>query len=73
VPEAEMVEALVHYAELIMVEGADAVLARADKEGARREAEADRAALLDAQGADANDAGTKVDLIRKHLGGSSAN
>jgi (E)-4-hydroxy-3-methylbut-2-enyl-diphosphate synthase len=57
----------VHYAELIMAEGADAVLARSDRESARREAEADRAALLDQQGADANQAGDRVELIRKHL------
>ena len=61
---------LVHYAELIMAEGADAVLARADREAARREAEADRAALLDEQGADANHAGDRVELIRKHLDAS---
>ena len=70
VPEEEMVSALVHYAELIMAEGADAVLARSDREAARREAEADRAALLDQQGADANQAGDRVELIRKHLDGS---
>jgi (E)-4-hydroxy-3-methylbut-2-enyl-diphosphate synthase len=70
VPEEEMVSALVHYAELIMAEGADAVLARSDREAARREAEADRAALLDQQGADANQAGDRVELIRKHLDAS---
>ena len=70
VPEDEMVSALVHYAELIMAEGAEAVLARSDRESARREAEADRAALLDQQGADANQSGERVELIRKHLDGS---
>jgi (E)-4-hydroxy-3-methylbut-2-enyl-diphosphate synthase len=70
VPEDEMVSALVHYAELIMAEGADAVLARSDRETARREAEADRAALLDEKGTDANHAGDRVELIRKHLDAS---
>ena len=68
IPEEEMVSALVHYAERIMEEGAPAVLATSDLEGARREAEADRAALLEDQGADANASEVKVDLIRRHLG-----
>ena len=67
VPEDEMVDQLVRYAEMILAEGADTVLARADQDAARRAAEADRAALLDEQGADANDAGSRVELIRKHL------
>jgi (E)-4-hydroxy-3-methylbut-2-enyl-diphosphate synthase len=67
VPEDEMVSALVSYAEQIMADGADAVLARADADKARREAEADRDALLADKGGDANDAGAKVELIRKHL------
>jgi (E)-4-hydroxy-3-methylbut-2-enyl-diphosphate synthase len=69
IPEAEMVGALVHYAERIMGEGAEAVLASADMEGARKAAEADRAALLDEQGSDANASEVKVDLIRRHLEG----
>ena len=71
IPEDEMVSALVHYAERIMDEGADAVLGTADLEGARREAEADRAALLDDKGADANASEVKVDLIRRHLDGQA--
>jgi (E)-4-hydroxy-3-methylbut-2-enyl-diphosphate synthase len=67
VPEDEMVASLVSYAERIMADGVDAVLAASDQDAARREAEADRAALLDEQGADANNTGTRVDLIRKHL------
>jgi (E)-4-hydroxy-3-methylbut-2-enyl-diphosphate synthase len=67
IPESEMVSALVHYAERIMQEGPDAVLASSDLEGARREAESDRAALLEDQGADANASEVKVDLIRRHL------
>jgi (E)-4-hydroxy-3-methylbut-2-enyl-diphosphate synthase len=65
VPEDEMVDALVAYAERIMADGVDAVLAAADTDAAAREADADRRALLDTQGADANDAAAKVDLIRK--------
>ena len=65
VPESEMVETLVRYAERIMDEGVEAVLASADLDKAQKAAEADRAALLGEQGADANDAGTRVDLIRK--------
>ncbi len=67
VPEDEMVDALVHYATRIMEEGAEAVLASADVDGARSAAEADRAALLDEKGADANASEVKVDLIRRHL------
>ena len=69
IAEADMVSALVHYAERIMDEGADAVLASADLEGARRAAEADRAALLDDRGQDANASEVTVDLIRRHLEG----
>ncbi|HKY16352.1 MAG TPA: flavodoxin-dependent (E)-4-hydroxy-3-methylbut-2-enyl-diphosphate synthase [Microthrixaceae bacterium] len=65
VPEAEMVTTLVDWAEFIVEHGTDAALARADTVKARREAERDRAALLDEQGDDANDAGAKVELIRK--------
>ncbi|MFI5041453.1 MAG: flavodoxin-dependent (E)-4-hydroxy-3-methylbut-2-enyl-diphosphate synthase [Acidimicrobiales bacterium] len=67
IPEAEMVDALVHYAERIMAEGADAVLASSDLEGARRAAEEDRAALLDDKGSDANASEVRVSLIRRHL------
>ena len=73
VPEDEMVETLVRYAERIMEEGVEAVLASADLDKAQKAAEADRAALLGEQGADANDAGTRVELIRKVTGpGESA-
>ncbi|HUF32808.1 MAG TPA: flavodoxin-dependent (E)-4-hydroxy-3-methylbut-2-enyl-diphosphate synthase [Acidimicrobiales bacterium] len=65
VPEDEMVDSLVRYAEEIMADGVEAVLARSDTERARREADADRAALLEEQGDDANDASTRVELIRK--------
>ncbi|HEX7168003.1 MAG TPA: flavodoxin-dependent (E)-4-hydroxy-3-methylbut-2-enyl-diphosphate synthase [Acidimicrobiales bacterium] len=70
VPEDEMVETLVRYAERIMEEGIDAVLASADTDRARKEAESDRAALLGEQGADANDSATRVALIRKRTTGA---
>jgi (E)-4-hydroxy-3-methylbut-2-enyl-diphosphate synthase len=72
VPEDEMVATLVRYAERIMEEGVDAVLAGEDLDKAQRAAEADRAALLGEQGADANDAGTRVELIRKVTGPAEA-
>ena len=65
VPEDEMVSTLVEYAERIMSEGVDAVLAAADTDKARRAAEADRAALLGEQGEDANNSSARVELIRK--------
>src|SRR6476659_597347 len=46
VPEAEMVEARVEWAEFIVEHCADAAIAKADVEKATREAERDRAALL---------------------------
>ena len=70
VPEDEMVETLVRYAERIMEEGVEAVLAGEDLDKAKKAADADRAALLGEQGADANDAGTRVELIRKAVDGA---
>ena len=64
VPEDAMVEALVEWAQIIAEGGVEEALARADS-GAAAEAEADRVALLDEQGDDANQAGTRVELIRK--------
>jgi (E)-4-hydroxy-3-methylbut-2-enyl-diphosphate synthase len=65
VPESEMVSALVEWAEYIVEHGADAAIAKADVAVATREAERDRAALLDDKGADANNAEQKIALIRK--------
>ena len=65
VPEDEMVEALVSWAELICTEGVEAALARADVERAGREAERDRTILLDTQGADANEVAARVDIVRR--------
>jgi (E)-4-hydroxy-3-methylbut-2-enyl-diphosphate synthase len=67
VPEDEMVDALVAEAEKLVAEGVEARLAAADS-GAEAEAEADRRALIDAKGEDANASETKVDLIRKRYG-----
>ena len=63
VPEGEMVDALVEEAERIVEEGIEARLAAAD-EGAEEAADADRRALLEEQGTDANDAEEKKVHIR---------
>ncbi len=65
VPEAEMVDALVEWAEYIVEHGADAAIAKADVAVATREAERDRAALLHDKGEDANHSDEKIELIRK--------
>jgi len=68
VPEDEMVEALVAEAEKLVAEGVEARLAAADS-GAEAEAEADRLALFEAKGPDANASEARVALIRKrHTG-----
>ncbi|MFT4864977.1 MAG: (E)-4-hydroxy-3-methylbut-2-enyl-diphosphate synthase [Ilumatobacter sp.] len=64
VPEDEMVEQLVEWAEFINEHGIDAALARADLKKAAREAEKDRAKLLEEQGDDANNANEKIVQIR---------
>jgi (E)-4-hydroxy-3-methylbut-2-enyl-diphosphate synthase len=65
VPEDEMVDQLVEWAEFINEHGIDAALDRADLDKARREAEKDRAKLLQEQGDDANNANEKIVEIRK--------
>jgi len=65
VPEDEMVDQLVEWAEFIGEHGVEAALARVDLVKAAREAEKDRARLLDDKGADANHAGEKIVEIRK--------
>lgn len=67
VPEDEMVATLVDWAEFIAEHGTDAALARVDTEKAAREAARDRAALLDEQGADANQSEQRVELIQRTL------
>ncbi len=65
VPEDEMVDQLVEWAEFIDEHGIDAALERVDLDKAAREAEKDRAALLDEQGADANQATERIVEIRR--------
>jgi (E)-4-hydroxy-3-methylbut-2-enyl-diphosphate synthase len=64
VPEDGMVDALVEWAKLIASDGVDEALRRADS-GAAAEAEKDRLALLDEQGADANLSEERVEIIRQ--------
>lgn len=65
VPEEEMVDTLVEWADFIMEHGVDAALARADTAKAAREAASDRQALLADKGTDANHDAAKVDIIRR--------
>lgn len=64
VPEAEMVNALVEEAEKLVKEGVEARLAAAD-ENAEAEAAADRRALFDTRGAEANRESARIELVRK--------
>ena len=66
VPEDEMVDTLVEWAEFIHEHGIDQAMAKADLQAAKEAAEADRAALLEEQGDDANASEQVVELIRKH-------
>jgi (E)-4-hydroxy-3-methylbut-2-enyl-diphosphate synthase len=66
VPEDEMVSALVEEAEKLVAEGIEARMAAADV-GAEAEAEADRRALLENRGDDANHSAAKVEIIRKKI------
>ena len=63
VPEADMVEALVREAELIVAEGIEARLAAADVD-AEAIAAATRSELIEIQGVDANHSREKIDRIR---------
>ncbi len=67
VPESEMVAALVEWAKKVAADGIDAALADADADAAR-EADEDRAALLDLKGADANRSGERIEIIRRRVG-----
>jgi len=64
VPEPEMVEALVEWAQIIADGGVEEAL-RLKDDGAAAEAEADRMALLDDKGDDANNADERIQIIRK--------
>jgi (E)-4-hydroxy-3-methylbut-2-enyl-diphosphate synthase len=68
VPESEMVDALVEWAEFIHEHGTEAAIARVDTAKAEREAAKDRATLLEDKGADANRAAEKIMEIRKTVG-----
>ena len=70
VPEDAMVEALIEWAEFIVEHGVEAALSKADLVAAKEAADADRAALLDEQGDDANRSGERVELIRKTVRGA---
>ncbi|MEY3166939.1 MAG: flavodoxin-dependent (E)-4-hydroxy-3-methylbut-2-enyl-diphosphate synthase [Actinomycetota bacterium] len=65
VPESEMVEALVEWAEFIHEHGAEAAIARVDTKKAESEAAKDRSMLLDAQGDDVNRSNERIVEIRK--------
>jgi (E)-4-hydroxy-3-methylbut-2-enyl-diphosphate synthase len=65
VPENEMVDALVEWAEYINEHGVEAAIARVDTTLAEREAARDRSQLLSEKGDDANHAGEKIVEIRK--------
>src|SRR3954449_33542 len=67
VPETEMVDALVEWAEFIVAHGVDAAVARADTTLAEREAAKDRRRNLGERGDDANDATQKIELIHKRV------
>lgn len=63
VPESGMVDALVEWAGIIAEGGVEEALRRKD-DTAAAEAEADREALLDDKGADANHASERIEVIR---------
>ncbi len=65
VPESEMVEALVEWAEFIHENGVEAAIARVDTAKAEREAAKDRSALLAEKGEDANNSNERIVEIRK--------
>ena len=65
VPESDMVEALVEWAEFIHEHGTEAAIARVDTAKAEREAAKDRSMLLDAKGDDANHSQDRIVEIRK--------
>jgi len=66
VPEEEMVDALVEEAKRVVSEGVEARLAAADS-SAQDEAEADRRALLEVRGDDANNSAKKIEAIRRRV------
>lgn len=67
VPEEQMVDALVEWAEFIHANGVEAALARADTVVAEREAARDRARALGERGLDANRSAERIDEIRRTI------
>jgi (E)-4-hydroxy-3-methylbut-2-enyl-diphosphate synthase len=65
VPESEMVEALVEWAEFINEHGTEAAIARVDTALAEREAAKDRAKLMNDQGDDVNHSAERIVEIRR--------
>ena len=65
VPESEMVEALVEWAEFINEHGTEAAIARVDTALAEREAAKDRAKLMSDQGDDVNHSQERIVEIRR--------
>ena len=68
VPEDEMVDSLVEWAEFINEHGTDAAIARADTARGEREAATDRAALLAERGVGANEAAARIVGVGKAVG-----
>ena len=71
VPEDEMVDSLVEWAEFINEHGIEAAIARADTAKAEREAARDRSQLLDAKGDDVNQSGERIVNIRERVTGDA--
>ena len=69
VPESEMVESLVEWAEFIHEHGTDAAIARADTVLAEREAARDRVKAIDDKGEDVNHDHDRIVEIRKTVAG----
>ena len=65
VPEDEMVDTLVEWAEFIMEHGIERALERGDLTAAKDAAERDRNALLADQGDDVNHSEERIELIRR--------
>ncbi|MBD35311.1 MAG: 4-hydroxy-3-methylbut-2-en-1-yl diphosphate synthase [Actinobacteria bacterium] len=67
VPEDEMVDTLVEWADFIMEHGTEAALERVDVKKAEREAARDRDRLLEEQGEDANNSVSRIEMIKRHV------
>lgn len=65
VPQDEMIETLVEWAEFITENGVEAALARVDLEKARREAQRDSLALMMDKGTDVNGNKARIERIEK--------